>query len=147
MVNSNTPLVSSRVEAGLTTHVFAETKPLPSYLVAYAVGNFESIPVKGMKIPGNIITTQGKIELANYAAKEIPAILDRLEAYFGVDYPYQKLDSMALPEFPFGAMENAGLVTYREDILLLDEKTANQNTKRSSVSVVAHELAHQWYVI
>ncbi len=145
LVYSNTPLVSSRVEGGLTTHVFAKTKPLPSYLVAYAVGNFESIPVKGMKIPGNIITTQGKIELANYAAKEMPAILDRLEAYFGVDYPYQKLDSMALPEFPFGAMENAGLVTYREDILLLDEKTANQNTKRSSVSVVAHELAHQWY--
>lgn len=144
-VYSNTPVVNTKVVGSQTTHVFAQTKPLPSYLVAYAVGDFESVAIEGMKIPGNVITTKGKIGLANYAAKEMPAILERLEDYFGVDYPYQKLDSMALPEFPFGAMENAGLVTYREDILLLDEETANQNTKRSSVSVVAHELAHQWY--
>ncbi|MBW8186615.1 M1 family metallopeptidase [Shewanella nanhaiensis] len=144
-VYSNTPLVSTKVNGSQTTHHFAQTKPLSSYLIAYAVGKFESIPVKGMKVPGNVITTQGKIELAKYAVKEMPAILARLESYFGVDYPYQKLDSVALPEFPFGAMENAGLVTYREDILLLDEAVANQNTKRSSVSVIAHELAHQWY--
>lgn len=144
-VYSNTPVVSTQVNGDQTTHIFAQTKPLSSYLVAYAVGDFESIPVKGMKIPGNVITTKGKIGLAGYAAKEMPAILERLETYFGVDYPYQKLDSMALPEFPFGAMENAGLVTYREDILLLDETTASQNTKQSSVSIVAHELAHQWY--
>ncbi|WP_083700035.1 M1 family metallopeptidase [Shewanella sp. UCD-KL12] len=144
-VFSNTPVVSKQVSGDQTTHVFAQTKPLPSYLVAYAIGQFESIKVEGMKIPGKVITTKGKIGLANYAANEMPAILERLESYFGVDYPYKKLDSVALPEFPFGAMENAGLVTYREDILLLDESTANQNTKRTSVSVVAHELAHQWY--
>ncbi|ACA86660.1 M1 family metallopeptidase [Shewanella woodyi] len=144
-VYSNTPLVSTKINGSQKTHHFAQTKPLSSYLIAYAVGKFESIPVEGMKIPGNVITTQGKVELAKYAVKEMPAILARLENYFGVDYPYQKLDSVALPEFPFGAMENAGLVTYREDILLLDEAVANQNTKRSSISVIAHELAHQWY--
>lgn len=144
-VYSNTPVQSTKVEGELTTHVFAQTKPLPSYLVAYAVGQFEEVTIEGMKIPARVITTKGKIALAEYAVKEMPAILAALEAYFGVDYPYKKLDSIAVPEFPFGAMENAGLVTYREDILLLDEQSANQNTKQSSVSVVAHELAHQWY--
>ncbi|BAJ02104.1 M1 family metallopeptidase [Shewanella violacea] len=144
-VYANTPVVSTKVEGDKTTHVFAQTKPLPSYLVAYTVGQFEEVAIEGMKIPGRVITTKGKIELAQYAVKEMPAILGALETYFGVDYPYQKLDSVAVPDFPFGAMENAGLVTYREDILLLDANSANQNTKQSSVSVVAHELAHQWY--
>ncbi|AQS36074.1 aminopeptidase N [Shewanella psychrophila] len=144
-VYSNTPVVSTKVEGELTTHVFAQTKPLPSYLIAYAVGQFEEVTIEGMKIPGRVITTKGKIDLAQYAVKEMPAILGALESYFGVNYPYKKLDSIAVPEFPFGAMENAGMVTYREDILLLDEQSANQNTKQSSVSVVAHELAHQWY--
>lgn len=66
-VYSNTPVVSTQIEGNQTIHVFAQTKPLPSYLVAYAVGHFESLPVEGMKISGNIITTKGKIELANYA--------------------------------------------------------------------------------
>lgn len=144
-VYSNTPEVSVTDKNGATTHVFKQTKPLPSYLVAFAVGQFEEIAVKGMKVPGRVITTKGKIELAQYAAKKMPEILAALEAYFGVDYPYEKLDTIAVPEFPFGAMENAGLVTYREDILLVDEKTASQNSKERAVSIIAHELAHQWY--
>jgi alanyl aminopeptidase len=144
-VYSNTPEVSVTDKNGATTHVFKQTKPLPSYLVAFAVGQFEEIAVKGMKVPGRVITTKGKIELAHYAAKKMPEVLSALEAYFGVDYPYEKLDTIAVPEFPFGAMENAGLVTYREDILLVDEKTASQNSKERAVSIIAHELAHQWY--
>ncbi|PMG27581.1 aminopeptidase [Shewanella sp. 10N.286.52.C2] len=144
-VYSNTPELSVATKDGLTTHVFAQTKPISSYLVAYAVGQFEEIEVTGMKVPGRVITTKGKIELAKYAAEQMPLVLKALEDYFGVDYPYQKLDSVAVPEFPFGAMENAGLVTYREDILLVDEQTASQNSKKTAVSIIAHELAHQWY--
>jgi alanyl aminopeptidase len=144
-VYSNTPEMSVTDNNGSTTHVFKQTKPLPSYLVAFAVGQFEEIEVKGMKVPGRVITTKDKIELAHYAAKKMPEVLSALEAYFGVDYPYEKLDTIAVPEFPFGAMENAGLVTYREDILLVDESTASQNSKERAVSIIAHELAHQWY--
>ncbi|WP_144214553.1 M1 family metallopeptidase [Shewanella donghaensis] len=144
-VYSNTPELSVDTQDGMTTHVFAQTKPISSYLVAYAVGQFEEIEVTGMKVPGRVITTKGKIELAKYAAEQMPLVLSALEDYFGVDYPYQKLDSVAVPEFPFGAMENAGLVTYREDILLVDEKNASQNSKKTTVSIIAHELAHQWY--
>ncbi|MDP5213333.1 M1 family metallopeptidase [Pseudoalteromonas tunicata] len=144
-VFANTEAVKQESNNGQTTHQFATTKPLPSYLVAFAVGDFEQLPVKGMPIEGNIVTTKGKIALGDYAAKHMPAILNALEQYFGIPYVYSKLDSVAVPEFPFGAMENAGLVTYREDILLIDEAHANQNAKQSSVSVIAHELAHQWY--
>ena len=144
-VYSNTPELSANEKNGLTTHVFKQTKPLSSYLVAFAIGQFEEIEVKGMKVPGRVITTKGKIELAQYAAKKMPEVLSALEDYFGVDYPYEKLDTVAVPEFPFGAMENAGLVTYREDILLVDEKNASQNSKERAVSIIAHELAHQWY--
>ncbi|MCG9696689.1 M1 family metallopeptidase [Shewanella sp. Isolate11] len=144
-VYSNTPEISVSSKDGFTTHTFAQTKPIPSYLVAFAVGQFEELEVKGMKVPGRVITTKGKIEMAEYAAKQMPVILSALEDYFGVDYPYPKLDTVAVPEFPFGAMENAGLVTYREDIILVDDKNATQNAKQRSVSVIAHELAHQWY--
>ncbi|GIU50502.1 aminopeptidase [Shewanella sairae] len=144
-VYSNTPETKTTTADNMTTHVFAETKPLSSYLVAFAVGQFEEIPVSGMKVPGRVITTKGKIELAQYAAKQMPIVLSALEEYFGVDYPYAKLDTVAVPEFPFGAMENAGLITYREDILLLDEATASQNSKERAVSIIGHELAHQWY--
>ena len=144
-VYSNTPEVDTEIKGDVTRHTFAQTKPIPSYLVAFAVGQFEEIEVTGMKIPGRVITTKGKIELAKYAAEQMPMVLNALEEYFGVDYPYAKLDSVAVPEFPFGAMENAGLVTYREDILLLDDSNATQNARQRTVSIVAHELAHQWY--
>ncbi|QYJ87845.1 M1 family metallopeptidase [Shewanella mesophila] len=144
-VYSNTPEVETVVDGDVTRHRFAQTKPISSYLVAFAVGQFEELEVTGMKIPGRVITTKGKIDMAKYAAEQMPVILDALETYFGVDYPYAKLDSVAVPEFPFGAMENAGLVTYREDILLLDDSNATQNARQRTVSIVAHELAHQWY--
>jgi cytosol alanyl aminopeptidase len=144
-VYNNTPLVNSTEVKGMVKHEFAPTKPISSYLIALAVGDFEEIEVKGMSVPGKVITTKGKIHLATYAAKQMPRVLGALEDYFGSQYPYTKLDSVAVPEFPFGAMENAGLVTYREDILLLDEDKATQNSRHRNVSIIAHELAHQWY--
>ncbi len=144
-VYTNTPVLKTTESKGMVTHEFDKTLPIPSYLVALTVGPFAEYDVKGMDIPGRIITTKGKHALSAYAAKEMPAILSALEQYFGIKYPYKKLDSVGVPEFPFGAMENSGLVTYREDILLIDENNASQNAKQTSVSVVAHELAHQWY--
>jgi len=145
MVVSNTPVLTVREEGDWRIHEFAQTPPIPSYLVAMAVGPFEVLKVDGMSVPGNILTPKGKIGLAEFSAQQTPIILRAMEEYFGTPYVYKKLDQVALPEFPFGAMENAGLVTYREDILLIDPATAAIKDKRRSVSVVAHELAHQWY--
>ncbi|WP_110457637.1 M1 family metallopeptidase [Shewanella algidipiscicola] len=144
-VYSNTPEVNTQQQDGMTIHTFAPTQIISSYLVAFAVGQFEEIEVKGMSVPGRVITTKGKIASAKYAAEQMPIVLGALEDYFGVDYPFAKLDSVAVPEFPFGAMENAGLVTYREDILLLDNASATQSARQRTVSIVGHELAHQWY--
>ncbi|MFC3031487.1 M1 family metallopeptidase [Pseudoalteromonas fenneropenaei] len=144
-VYANTPVLKQSSKNGLTTHEFDKTPPIPSYLVAMAVGPFESKAVHGMAVPGNIIAPQGKIHLADSAAKNVPPILKALEDYFGLPYPYQKLDSVALPEFPFGAMENAGLVTYREDILLVDPSVSTRGTMTRHLSVIAHEQAHQWF--
>jgi len=144
-VYGNTPASNTRVDGEWTTHEFAKTPPIPSYLVALAVGPFEEIKVEGMRIPGRIITTQGKSAMAKYAAKEMPKILAALELYFGRPYPYAKLDSVAVPEYPFGAMENAGLITYREDVLLIDEARASIGQKSNTVGIMAHEMAHQWY--
>ncbi|TMP69808.1 aminopeptidase [Pseudoalteromonas sp. S1609] len=144
-VYSNTPELKTTVNGDMTTHYFDKTPPIPSYLVAMAVGPFEELEIKGMPIPGRVITPQGKIHLAQYAKENMPKVLGALEEYFGIPYVYKKLDSVAVPEFPFGAMENSGLVTYREDILLVDLKAATRSKKQRNVSIIAHELAHQWY--
>lgn len=144
-VYNNSPEVSAKVNGEWVEHQFAQTLPIPSYLVALAVGPFEEVAVKGLKIDSRVITPKGKSHLAQYAAAELPKILTALENYFGRPYPYAKLDTIAVPEFPYGAMENAGLVTYREDILLVDQEHASLEQKKSSASVIAHELAHQWY--
>ncbi|KPH93060.1 aminopeptidase [Pseudoalteromonas porphyrae] len=144
-VYANTPELKTTVNGDMTTHFFDKTPPIPSYLVAMAVGPFEEREVKDMPIPGRIITPQGKIHLGEYAAQAMPKVLAALEDYFGIPYVYKKLDSVAVPEFPFGAMENSGLVTYREDILLLDLATATRSKKQRNISIIAHELAHQWY--
>ncbi|WP_394202873.1 M1 family metallopeptidase [Marinagarivorans algicola] len=144
-VYANTPVLNTTVHGDMTTHYFDKTPPIPSYLVAMAVGPFEEMAIEGMPIPGRVITPQGKIHLAEYAKDNMPRVLAALEDYFGIPYVYQKLDSVAVPEFPFGAMENSGLVTYREDILLVDLAAATRSKKQRNVSIIAHELAHQWY--
>ncbi len=144
-VYSNAPQLKEVKKGGWTTHQFAATPPMPSYLVALAVGPYQAVGVQGMPVPGRIIAPYGKLSLAGFVRKQTPKIERALERYFEIPYPYKKLDQIAISEFPYGAMENAGLVTYREDILLVNEKTAGQDARTLTVMVVAHELAHQWF--
>jgi len=91
-------------------------------------------------VPVRIITPRGKAAQAKYAAQVTATIIDRLEDYFGVPYAYEKLDEVAIPlTFGFGAMENAGLVTYGQTILLADPATDSINRQREYASVAAHE--------
>ena len=107
-VYANTPELKTIIVGDMATHHFDKTPPISSYLVALAVGPFVETKVDGMPIEGRIITSKEKQKLAQYAADEIPAILASMKDYFGSPYPYKKLDSVGVPEFPFGAMENAG---------------------------------------
>jgi alanyl aminopeptidase len=145
---SNAPLVALESPGdGWSTHRFAETRPLPTYLVAFAVGPFEIVNAgtAGRRdTPLRILTPRGKAAQARHAAAAMPQLLALLEAYFDTPYPYEKLDSIAIPTF-FGAMENAGLVTYAQHILLADPAAETLAFQRTFATIAAHELAHQWF--
>jgi cytosol alanyl aminopeptidase len=136
---------------GWKTLTFAETKPLPTYLVAFGVGPWDV--VKGPDISPDAWRSQ-PLALRGVAAKgeghrmqhvlgETPSIIHALEDYYGFGYPWDKLDLLAAPDFSAGAMENPGLVTFRDWLLLLDPDSP-ANYVRGSFNVTAHELAHQW---
>ena len=144
-VYSNTPELRRSEKDGWTTHEFDITPPLPTYLVALAVGPYEDTPVEGLSVPGRIVAPKGQLERSRYSRKQTPPLLDALEDYFGIPYVYQKLDQVAVSEFPFGAMENAGMITYRADALLIDEIRVTTSKKLGTTGVIAHELAHQWF--
>ena len=142
---SNTPVQKEAPGKVTKTVIFQRTKPLPSYLLAIAAGPLESIPIPGMSIPGRIYTVKGASGLAQEAAKMAPPILAALERYFGSGYPYEKLDFIAVPEFWPGAMENAGAITFRDDVLLFDPKTGSPGQRRTVAIFMAHEVAHHWF--
>jgi alanyl aminopeptidase len=145
---SNTPVQSETAEPGNRKKlVFAETKPLPSYLVALGVGPFEIVDAGKAgrnHTPVRMITPKGKAAQAKYAAEVTGPLLAQLEDYFGVPYPYEKLDIMAVPLFG-GAMENAGLITYVETLMLRDPAQDSAGRRRTYASIVTHEMAHQWF--
>ena len=130
---------------GWKTLTFARTPPLPSYLIAFAVGPFETVAVPGTRVPTRVITCQGQSHLAGVTIEATPRILGALERWFGMPYPFAKLDLIAVPEFAYGAMENPGLITFRDDNLLLDPASATMGQRRSNAGVIAHELAHMWF--
>jgi alanyl aminopeptidase len=150
---SNAPIAKEApVAGGLKRITFATTKPLPTYLIALIAGPFDVVqgpPVpktsfRDREIPVRGIATKGKGSQFKYALDNTPAILGALESYFGTAYPYEKLDLIAVTDFAYGAMENAGAITYREQLMLMDER-ASLGQKRSYALVHAHELAHQWF--
>ena len=87
----------------------------------------------------------GQAELGRFALETSVRILDYYNDYFGVDYPLEKLDHIALPDFAAGAMENWGAVTYREVALLFDSASSSPGTRQRIVEIVAHEMAHMWF--
>jgi alanyl aminopeptidase len=142
---SNAPEISSSLSGNWRVFQFAETRPLPTYLVAFAVGPFDVRKApEGTAAALRTIATRGKGAFADQALGWTPRILRELTDYFGAPYPFQKLDQVAVPNFAAGAMENVGLVTYRESLLLLDAAAPVQD-RLSSQSVIAHELAHMWF--
>ena len=145
---SNTPAVSE-VEGtgGMKAVTFAETRPLPSYVVAFAVGPFEAVDAgrTGRRsTPVRIVTPRGKGREARWAAESTVKILPLLEEYFDTPYPYEKLDQAAIPVF-FGAMEHPGLVTYGQTLLLQKPEEETVRRRRAFAETAAHELAHQWF--
>ncbi len=124
---------------------FATTLKMSSYLAALIVGNFEYIEGEADGIPIRVYATPGKKEMGKFALEVASDVLKYYDNYFGIKYPYGKLDLVGLPDFSAGAMENTGCITFREVILLIDEKQGSVDLRKTIASVIAHEMAHQWF--
>jgi cytosol alanyl aminopeptidase len=132
-------------EGGSVAFVFAPTKPLPTYLLALAVGDFDVREGATTPVPIRVIAPKGKGDMAQLALDAGAGITQVLEGYLKVKFPFPKLDLVAVPEFASGAMENAGLITFREELLLADTRRASTRSRRGLATVIAHEIAHQWF--
>ena len=148
---ANAPEVSATpVAGGMVKHQFAPIGPMPTYLGAFAVGDFDVVEgvippneIRTTPLPYRTIGTKGQAGRMGTAMAETPKILGLLERYFGIAYPWDKLDQIASP-IHGGAMENNGLIVYDDTLLLLNDD-APPSQLRSFGTVVAHELAHQWF--
>jgi alanyl aminopeptidase len=144
---SNTPMVKDTPMGDSHRVEFAPTPPLPSYLVAFGVGPFDIVSAGTTKrgTPVRIITMKDRGAEAAYAAKTTPRLVDLLEDWFSMPYPYPKLDILVVPiTVGFGAMENAGLITFTERRVLMEGKPSWERRARYA-RVAAHELSHQWF--
>lgn len=145
-VLSNGDPVAEVAEGPLKKVTFQETEVLSSYLIALVCGPLVApLAEKSGETWVRTFATAEKIQLAHFGQKIALAALPRLQAYFGIPYAFGKVDQVALPEFEAGAMENAGLVTFRETALLLDPKTAPLPVQKRIAEIITHELAHQWF--
>ena len=125
---------------------FAETMKMSTYIVAFVVGPFEATdPVDVGGVPLRIVAPVGKGHLTDFALEASAACLRYLSDYYGIPYPGDKVDMIAIPDFAFGAMENLGAITYRETALLIDPATTGLTEQRRILDVIAHELAHMWF--
>uniref|UniRef100_A0A3B3UAT3 Aminopeptidase n=1 Tax=Poecilia latipinna TaxID=48699 RepID=A0A3B3UAT3_9TELE len=125
---------------------FQKSIPMSTYLVCFAVHQFGFVErTSASNIPLRIYAQPSQLKTAEYAADVTKVIFDHFEEYFNMSYSISKLDKIAIPDFGTGAMENWGLITYRETNLLYDEKESSSSNKQRVASVIAHELVHQWF--
>jgi aminopeptidase N len=130
---------------GRHTMTFATTPKMSSYLVAIAVGDFQCLTGSAENVPVRICTTPDKQALGHIALDDALQILRFYNGYYAIKYPFGKLDVVAVPDFAAGAMENTGAIFYREADLLADSASASVGARKQIASVLAHEMAHQWF--
>lgn len=152
IISNTTEIGTAPANNHSTIHHFATTKPLPTYLVALAVGDFDIIthaPIAASKlrthpIPLRGIAMRGRGDELRTALDVTAKLLLAEEKYFGIAYPFDKLDIIAVPDFGAGGMENAGAITYDENLVLLGDDATLQR-RREFLTTHAHEIAHQWF--
>uniref|UniRef100_A0A2K6JQA0 Leucyl-cystinyl aminopeptidase n=1 Tax=Rhinopithecus bieti TaxID=61621 RepID=A0A2K6JQA0_RHIBE len=143
---SNMPKKSSVVlEDGLVQDEFSESVKMSTYLVAFIVGEMKNL---SQDINGTLVSIYAvpeKIGQVQYALETTVKLLEFYQNYFEIQYPLKKLDLVAIPDFEAGAMENWGLLTFREETLLYDNNTSSMADRKLVTKIIAHELAHQWF--
>ncbi|KAI5354182.1 hypothetical protein L3X38_007077 [Prunus dulcis] len=143
---SNMPVVEEKVDGHLKTVSYLESPIMSTYLVAIVVGLFDYVEdhtSDGVKV--RVYCQVGKANQGKFALSVAVRTLELYKEYFAVPYSLPKLDMVAIPDFSAEAMENYGLVTYRDAALLFDEQHSAASNKQNVAVAVAHELAHQWF--
>ena len=148
-VLTNTRPVETRTAGKSQLVHFAATPPISTYLVALAVGPYasihERIKVKKGELDVAVWAPKGQEQLGRTALAVASDVVPWFERYFDQPYPFDKLDLIDVPDFEFGAMENAGAITFADSALLVDDKRATPREVRTVAVDVAHEIAHQWF--
>jgi aminopeptidase N len=144
---SNGKVLSDTVGPAISQHTmkFATTPKMSTYLVAIAVGDFRCLEGAAEQTPIRICATPDKRDLGAIALDSAKRILQFYNGYYAIKYPFGKLDVVAVPDFAAGAMENTAAIFYRETDLLADSKNASVATRKTIMSILAHEMAHQWF--
>lgn len=147
IVMGNMPIAKQSTKNSRLTTKFETTPRMSTYLLAWTYGELQKKSIKTKRgVEVNVWSTPAqKSNNLDFALDIAKRSIEFYEEYFGVDYPLPKSDHVALPDFSSGAMENWGLITYREIALLVDPETTGIDNKRYTATVIAHELAHQWF--
>ncbi len=146
VVLANSPLVSTTRMGDSQTWVFAPTKLMSTYLVALVIGDVASTPEETVNgTPLRVWAMRGKEPLGAFGQAYTARLLPWYEDYFAAPYHYDKYDQVAVPGFSAGAMENSGLVLFRQNLLLLDPQAASWQAEKEIAHVIAHEFAHMWF--
>lgn len=146
-VISNGRIIKDTPGPGADKHTltFSTTPKMSTYLVAMLVGDFQCSQGGVDGIPIRVCATPDKAPLTKFAVQATEKELAFYNNYYGIRYPYEKLDIIGIPDFEAGAMENTAAITFRETALLVDEATASVTSKKNVAEVIAHEVAHQWF--
>ena len=145
-VSNTMPEAEATNEDGTKEVRFGETPKMSTYLLAFVVGDLAAVEERASN--GTLVrvwATRGKEEQGRFALETAVDLLAYMDFYFGIPYPLEKLDHIALPDFAAGAMENWGAITYREIALLFDPENSAANTRQRIAEIVSHEMAHMWF--
>jgi aminopeptidase N len=144
---SNGRIVKDEPLPGSTRHkiTFSTSPRMSTYLVALAIGDWQCLERTVDGTPIRVCAEPDKKQYGQFALEAAAQSVHFYNQWYGIKYPFEKLDMLAIPDYEWGGMENTASIFYRDTALLMDEKTASVFAKRSHATVVAHEIAHQWF--
>jgi len=144
---SNGHIIHDEPLPGSARHklTFSTSPRMSTYLVALAVGDWQCLERTVDEIPLRVCSEPEKKQYGEFALEAAAQSIHFYNQWYGIKYPFAKLDMLAIPDYEWGGMENTGSIFYRDTSLLLDEKTASIFARRGRAATVAHEIAHQWF--
>uniref|UniRef100_A0A182NCK1 Aminopeptidase n=1 Tax=Anopheles dirus TaxID=7168 RepID=A0A182NCK1_9DIPT len=140
---SNMPVVQRLIDGDYTETVFDTTPIMSTYLLAFVISDFKTLSQESDRF--RVFAAESKVAHTEYALEFLGKSLRTLETFFGHQYQLPKVDLIAIPDFAMGAMENWGLITFREQYLIYDEGVTTVRTKQNIADLITHELTHMWF--